>query len=74
MNGIAQQIEASYQPAIRVGDTMRVTVPLLEGIYEQPGHSSAVVRVERIVIESDGTKTLWLSNCQPIGDDVEVTR
>jgi hypothetical protein len=44
--------------SLHVGDEMRISTELLKQIAEEPGIH--VVQVVRVVLEDDGTKTLWL--------------
>jgi hypothetical protein len=45
--------------SLHVGDKMRISTELLKQIAEEP-RTHDVVRVVRVVLEDDGTKTLWL--------------
>jgi hypothetical protein len=44
--------------SLHVGDKMRISTELLKQIAEEP--RTHVVQVVRVVLEDDGTKTLWL--------------
>jgi hypothetical protein len=66
MNGIAMQIEDSYQPKVHVGDRMRFTTVLLRAIHEMPNHTSEIVVVREIHIEADGTRTLYVSRLEDV--------
>lgn len=40
---------------------MRISVELIRQMVDEPDYTSPVVKVEKIVLEQDGTKTLWLT-------------
>jgi hypothetical protein len=44
--------------SVTVGDTMRISVPLLREIHDRPLHRSALVRVVDVRIDADGHKEL----------------
>lgn len=47
--------------SIASGDLMRISVELIRQMADEPDRTSPVVKVEKIVLEQDGTKTLWLT-------------
>lgn len=47
--------------SIASGDLMRISVELIRQMVDEPDYTSPVVKVEKIVLEQDGTKTLWLT-------------
>jgi hypothetical protein len=49
---------------VAVGDRMLVNTALLQQIHEGPDHHSELVEVERIILEPDGTKVLWLKRVE----------
>lgn len=43
---------------IMVGDTVRISVALLRELYDQPGHTSVVVRVASVQQRREGEKLI----------------
>jgi hypothetical protein len=51
-----------FGESVVVGDTMRFSVRLVRQFRAMPNGESPFVRLSRIVVEEDGSKTLWLEN------------
>jgi hypothetical protein len=50
-----------YLDRIAVGDRMRFSTELLRQIHDRPDHTTELLRVVKIGVASDGSKTVWLT-------------
>jgi hypothetical protein len=57
----ATMSERSTDCVVRVGDTMRWSVDLIEVVRAQTPRDTQIVVVDRIELNPDGTKTVWMS-------------
>lgn len=58
IQGVVSEDEkgASDDPRVMVGDRFRFTMAAIKHIYQEPDHSTVVVRCAEIVAEDDGCK------------------